>query len=212
MNINEIMNDFRRRWDQTYVWVESPESGEESLFHVDRITDDTTKVGTIELSSPEFGKILLNMGTAHTLKFKYPPVGVFQNGVDAYIFRRVPAKQYKHGIYNGNSTLSPVYNIMLGRGQDRAQLRGEQLKFNDVLAAFRGERYPFADALKMLSSGKYRSVALQRNWSLCLSPITSDGLTLLYWETPVASLDREGNVLHVYENVFESVLPQVKEA
>jgi hypothetical protein len=210
MEINEIMQDFRRRWEGGFVWVEAPDSGEESLFHVDRITHDRTKVGTMELSSPEYGKILLNMGTAHTLKFKYPPVGVFQNGVDAFMFRRVPAKQYKHAIYYGNSSVCPVYNPMVGRPSRND--RGDPLKFDDVLAAFRGERYTFEDALKMLSSGRYRSVALQRNWSLCLNPMGKEGYVLLYWETPVAMVSPQGIVLHIYEKQFEAVLQQVKES
>lgn len=210
MEINEIMQDFRRRWEGGFVWVEAPDSGEESLFHVDRITHDRIKVGTLELSSPEYGKILLNMGTAHTLRFKYPPVGVFQNGVDAYLFRRLPAKQYKHAIYNGNSYTCPVTNWMVGRSIGASP---NPLRFDDVLAAYRGETYSFADALKMLGSGKYRSVALKRNWSLSLNPMGKDGYVLLYWETPIAVVGtQEGSIVHLYEKSFETVLQQVKES
>jgi hypothetical protein len=210
MQISEILQDFRRRWENSFVFVEHPDSGEESLFFVDRITDDRNKIATMELSSPEYGKILLNMGTAHTLKFKYPPVGVFQNGQDAYVFRRVPAKQYKHGIYYGNATTAPVFNAMLGRSV-RAP-REQQLKFDDVLAAFRGERYTYADALKMLGSGKFRSVALQRDWSLCLSPTEKEAYVLLYWETPVATVDNGGKVTTLHEKQFEAVIQQVQES
>lgn len=211
MEMNEIMTDFRRRWEGGFVWVEAPDSGEESLFHVDRITNDRVKVGTMELSSPEYGKILLNMGTAHTLRFKYPPVGVFQNGTDSYMFRRVPAKQYKHAIYSGNSSVAAVTDDMVGRaGRNRDR---ENLKFDDVLAAFRGETYTFEDALKMLSSGRYRSIALQRNWSLSLNPMGKDGYVLLYWETPVAIVGpKTGETIHIYEKSFEAVLQQVKES
>lgn len=209
MEIHEIMADFRRRWEGGFVWVCPPNSTEESLFMVDRITDDNTKIGTLALSSPEYGKILLNMGSAHTLHFKAPPVGVFQNGVDAYMFRRLPQKQYKHGIYNGNSTVWPVYYPMIGK---TARANREQLKFDDVLAAFRKERYAFGDALKMLGSGKFRSIALERNFSLCLSPLAKDAYVLLYWESPIASLDTEGNITFVYDKLFETVLQQVKES
>jgi hypothetical protein len=210
MDIREILHDFTRRYQGGFVFVESPDNGEESLFHVDRITEDRTKIATMELSSPEYGKIMLNMGTAHTLKFKYPPVGVFQKGGDAYIFRRTPAKQYKHAIYNGNSSISPVWHSMLGKVQGNA--RGEQLKFDDVLAAFQGERYAYADALKMLGNGKARSVALQRGWSLCLSPVAKDVYVLLYWETPVATVDQAGKVTYLYEKQFEAVIQQVQES
>lgn len=209
MQISEILRDFQRRWDHGYVWVEHPESQEESLFLVNNIREDRTKIATIELSSPEYGKILLNMGTAHTLKFKYPPVGVFQNNKDAYMFRRFPAKQYKHAICNSNSVVGPVHDPMLGR---TIRPSDNQLKFDDVLAAYRGERYMFGDALKMLSSGKYRSVALQRNWSLCLNPTAKTGFVLLFWETPVAIVDEGGTVVRMLDKAFESVMKQVRES
>lgn len=208
MDINRILLDFRRRYEHSYLHVQHPGGDEESLFYVNQITDDRTKIATLELTSPEYGKIILNMGTAHTLRFKYPPVGVFQNGVDAYLFRRRTAKQYKFGLCPGNSLICPVYNTILGRQVGREAA----LEFHDVLAAYQAERYSFADALKMLGSGKYRSVALQRNFSLMLSTMDDQNYLLLYWETPVASIDREGNVNHLYEKQFEAVVKQAKES
>lgn len=208
MEISEILQDFTRRWQGGFVHVEMPDGGEESLFHVDRITNDRTKIATIELSSPEYGKIMLNYGTAHTLKFKYPPVGVFQNGKDAYIFRRIPARQYKHAIYNGNSSTQPVWQSMVGRSTNNR----EELQFQDVLAAFTGERHTYADALKMLGNGKFRSVALQRNWSLCLNPVGKEGYVLLYWETPVATVDGSGKVITLHQEQFAAVIQQVQES
>lgn len=211
MEINEILQGFRRRYEQTHIHVQHPDSNEESLFYVNSITDDRTKVATMELFSPEYGKIILNMGTAHILRFKYPPVGVFQKGVDAYMFRRRPNKQYKHGLCPGNSIIHPVYNQILSRAAGRGD-REAQLNFDDVLAAYRTERYTFGDALKMLSSGKYRSVALNNNFSLMLSTIDEQNYILMYWETPVASITKEGNVNHLYEKQFEAVVKQVKES
>lgn len=205
MEIAEVLRDFQRRYEHGFVWVQPPGGAEESMFYVNRIATDRTNIANMELTSPEYGKIILNIGTAHTLRFKYPPVGVFQNGVDAFMFRRVPAKQYKHALYNGNSSVQPVYNQMLERGVNNR----DQLNFDDVLAAFRGERYTFQDALKMLASGKYRSVALTRNFSLCLSPLAGGVYVLLFWETPVASVDQQGTVTHMYEKSFEPVIPQV---
>jgi hypothetical protein len=207
VEISEIRRDFQRRYEHGFVWVAPPGNEEESMFYVNRITADDRNVANIELTSPEYGKIILNMGTAHTLRFKYPPVGVYQNGKEAYIFRRVPAKQYKHALYNGNSSVYEVWKHLVGQVPDnRAELR-----FDDVLAAFRGERYSFQDALKMLESGKYRSVALLRNFSLILSPLVGQSYMLLFWETPVCGIDRDGSTTTWYEKSYEPVLNQVKE-
>lgn len=207
MNIPEILRDFIRRYDQSYLWVMMPDSDEESLFFVNRITEDRKNVAVLELSSPEYGKILLNMGTSHTLRFKYPPVGVFQNGKDAFIFRRVPARQYKVGLYHGNSSIEPVWSKMLGSGGE-----GGALQFDQVLAAYQGVQYTYSDAVKMLATGKYRSIALRRGFSLCLSTIAKEGYVLLFWETPVANVDSKGEITHLYEKSFESLINQVKEA
>lgn len=208
MDINEILSDFKRRYEQSYIWVVPPDSEEESLFFVNRITADRCSVANLELTSPEFGKIILNMGTSHTLRFKYPPVGVFQNGPDALMFRRIPAKQYKVGLYCGNASIVPVYNTLIGKRQHN----DEELAFEQVLSAFRAETYTFKDALKMLGSGKYRSVALARNFSLMLSTVANNEYHLLFWDAPVAKVDTNGNVVHLYEKAFESVINQVKGA
>lgn len=206
MNIDEILNDFKRRYEHSYIWVAPPESDEESLFFVNRISKDKSSIANLELTSPEFGKIILNMGTSHTLKFKYPPVGVFQSGVDALMFRRLPVKQYKVGLYTGNSSISPVYQHLRGL---RAPVV-DNLDFDQVLSAFRKETHTFSDALKMLSSGRFRSVALARNFSLMLSMTGNGGYLLLYWETPVAAVDTTGKVTLMYEKSYESVIEQIK--
>jgi hypothetical protein len=207
MNIDEILTDFKRRYEHSYIWVAPPESDEESLFFVSRITKDKCSIANLELTSPEFGKIILNMGTSHTLKFKYPPVGVFQSGTDAYMFRRLPVKQYRIGIYDGNSSIAPVHRYLTGQ-------RATEIDFNfdQVLSAFRKETHTFRDALKMLASGKYRSVALSRNFSLMLSYTGNDGYLLLYWETPIALIDTTGTVKLMYEKSYESVVEQIKGA
>lgn len=209
MNQQEILRDFRRRYEGGYVWVIPPNSDEESLFLVDRITEDRKNIATIELSSPEYGKIILNYGTAHTLRFKYPPVGVFQNGPDAFIFRRVPQRQWVHALYSGNASVVPVFNtIVTARNGGGRRIQGGQLLFDDVLAAFQGVQYTFRDAIMMLGTGKYRSVALRRNFSLCLSP-NGPGYILLFWETPVAHISTEGALILMLEKSFEPVIHQV---
>lgn len=206
MNIDEIMRDFKRRWEHTYVWVVPPNTTEESLFYVDRIVEDPDRVATMTLSSPEFGKIVLNYGTAHTLKFKYPPVGVFQHGQRAMIFRRTPSRQYKHGICPGNSEFyEPTVEVL------RAARRNNELPFDLVQNAFQNVTSKYKEALLMLKSGRYRSVALKDNFSLCLGMGKENNYILFYWDTPVALMDKAtGDPVHVMEQVFANVLSKVK--
>jgi hypothetical protein len=198
MNEAEIVADFRRRYESTYIFVQSPSSDEETLCLVERIIPDEDKVATLSIHSPEFGRIRLNMGSGHSLKFKYPQVGVFQHGTDAYIFRRKTDRQYKHGICPGNSKMYPVYASLFGHGE-------EPLNFELVAAAFKHVTYSYQQALTMLKSKKYRSVALPNNFSLCLSLSKMKQLYLMHYAMVIAIIDAEtGKVIKTLENSFES--------
>lgn len=205
MNQQEILTDFTRRYDQSYIFVVAPDSKEENLFFVDKISVDEKNVATFALSSPEFGKIMLNYGTAHTLKFKYPPVGVFQRGHDAYIFRRLPQKQYKVGLYYGNCQCYPVHVELEGRTKV-----SKTLNFEQVVDAYASEKYRYRDAVKMLKSGKFRSVALHRDFSLMLSMTGVDQHILMHWETPVASINIETQEVMVLEKAYANIIEQVR--
>lgn len=206
MNQQEIIQEFARRYQDSYIWVCMPDGQEESLFFVERVTYDEEKLAQLALISPEYGRIVINMATTHKLKFKYPPVGVFQSGKDAYIFRRIPAKQYKHGIYRGNSSIQPVW----GQATMNPNNTRAELAFDDVAAAYAAKTYSFNSAIALLERGKHRSVALSNNFSLCLNFTTTKGYILFYWETPIALLGMDGAVITQYEGAFSNILEDVK--
>lgn len=197
MTNNEVLQDFIRRYSGTFVFVVFPDSSEENLFHVDNIEPNEDKLATLSLSSPDYGKIIINYGTAHTLKFKYPKSGVYQHGTDACLFRRVPQKQYKHGICTGNSMCAPTW-------QHYARNTGITLSHETLASAFEGKTFKFSEAVKMLASKKYRSVALKDNYSLMLSTTSSEGYILLFWDYPVAYVTAKGEVQKVLEPAFEN--------
>lgn len=205
MEIREVLNDFIRRYDKTFLWVAPPDSSEESLFYVDKITADADKIANLSLSSPEFGKIILNMGTSHTLRFKYPPVGIFQHGADAFVFRRVPTKQYKHGLCGGNCQVDPIYDRIKGNHGTTT------LSFDLVANAYSHRVSTFKDGLKMLASRKYRSVALADNYSLMLSMGKDKNYIMLYWDIPIAVIDpTNGDVVMVLEAAFNKNISSIR--
>jgi hypothetical protein len=212
MEIADIIRDFQRRYGESFVWVVPPNSDEESLFHVDSITPDRKNIAILSLSSPEYGKIILNYGTSHMLRFKQPPVGVYQNGPDAYIFRRSPARQWKHGICATNSSVLPVFHRIVPDTISHQVHRFNTITFDDVLAAFQGVQYNYADAVQMLGSGKYRSVALRSNFSVCLAPDTeAKSYILLFLETPVARVDSAGKLTLLIEKQYEIAVQRLME-
>lgn len=203
MNNAEILNDFRRRYEGTFVWLTMEEITKETLVKVTRIEDDSNKIGVLRLDSFEYGSLSINMGSdGHSLQFKYPPVGVFQHATDAFVFTRRPARQYRRGICADNSTLRSV----------TAGVAGNIARFEarTIASAFEHKTYPVREALRMLRTGRARSVALDNNYSLCLSFTSSSrDFVVFHWTLPVGKVDDSGRLTLVYEDVYKSHLNQL---
>lgn len=197
MDNREVINDFTRRYQGTYIIVKFPESSEENLFLVDSIDrEDEERVAVMSLSSPEYGKIKLNYGTSHTLKFKRPKAGVFQNGIDACLYRRSPQRQWRVGVCHENSTILPVWNGLY-------PAKHNMIDYESVANAFQGTTFSFKDALEMLASMKYRSVALRNNFSLVQSMQSTDGYFMMYFDHPVAFVGKDGSINKIIDNNFK---------
>lgn len=199
----EVVNDFRRRYESTYVFVEFPDDMKmpESLFFISRVSDHEASNGTIELKSDKYGTIQLNMATDHTIKFKYPPVGVFQHGKVAYYLRRMPHRQWRQGLCNENAKAYDVAVKCTGGGGNGG------LTFELVQNAYKGQTYSFREALAMLNGGKFRGIAIHDNFALILSVSQGEAShILLAWSTPIARIDPAGKLVMVMEEAFR---PQI---
>lgn len=201
MNQNEVLSDFQRRYSGTYLMVQEPDSEEKILCRCDAIEADDKKVATLKLFSNEMGTIRLNMATKHTLTFVSAPVGIFQHGADSCLCLRNPRKQYRRGICADNTHIYPV-------GATLTQTRGTPMSLEILQSAFAGRTYPYREALAMLKSNRYRSVAMHNYMTLMHSMTTTPGFVLFHWDCPIAKLDLEGKVVHIYEKALE---PQVNQ-
>lgn len=202
----EIVAEFRKKYEGTYVFVQTPDSKEESLFHMDRVTAGGDGHGMMQLSSEEFGKIRLNMATAHTIRFAFPKCGTFQNGSNAYLFRREPRRQWQRGLCSGNGAIIDVSSAVIEGHSRTAQM---PFDFTNVAAAFAGITYPFKAAVTMLASGKYRSVALAGGFALMLSPLKTAASLLVYGGNAIALLDKDGAIIRVLEIAFDRQIKEV---
>lgn len=199
MTNEEIIQDFRRRWEGTFAWLFMDKFGEETMIHIDRVEDHNDKVATITVTSEKYGQFVLNLGSEeHELRFKYPPVGVFQCDDDVYMFRRRPARQYRRGICTDNSILWNVTRHVVG---NRARFNAKE-----VLAAFTHQTFSEKLALGMLETKKARGVALANNYSLTLSLDENPDHVLWHWDVPVARLDKSGKITYVMEKAYQGSL------
>lgn len=199
----EIVNEFKRKYESTYLFVQMPDNPESNLFFLNRVTANSDGGGVMQLHSEEFGKIALNINTAHSIKFTWPKVGVFQNGKDACLFLREPRRQWQRGVCSGNSSIIPVWSIIEATGSTNQGM----FDFTSVANAHAAKTYNYHEAVKMLASGKYRSVALANGFSLCLSVSEAYEYLLLYWTSVVAGV--KGDKLTVLESSLETSIAKV---
>jgi len=197
MNDNEVLQDFRRRWEGTFIWLGIEGRGDE-LVRLDSVEASSTKVATLNLSSDKVGKLSLNFGSeGHSLQFRYPPVGVFQHEKDAYVFYRRPQRQYRRGICTDNSIM---YNVT-------RNLVGNRCSWNygEVRSAFEHETFSVTTALTLLGKG-YKGVALESNFSLCQSMFETPDYVLFHWVHPIARVNTRGQVTHLIENAYKDMV------
>lgn len=202
MSPAEILRDFQRKYEGTYMFVKTPDSNEENLFRMDKVTPSDTCTGLLSLSSEEYGKIQLNYGTAHTIICKFPQVGVFQHGEESYYFNRVPARQYRRGLCQDNGSIHAVMGHVTGHSH------AEAMTFPLVVSAFEHRTYGFSEAIKLVGN-KVKGCALDNNFSLVLSMTKSAHFYLMWYRHPVALLKETGELIAVLSNQFETAIKQV---
>lgn len=205
MQINEIVHELDRKYNHTFIFVEI--DGKEVLAYVDSIQivgEGNSASGEISLSTKEYGKLRYKIPTAEQLIFRLPKSRVYQQGAHAYIVNRVPARQWQRGMSPNNSSIQSISHIVAGgRGAVPYSL-------DMVQNAFTGETFSPDEAIKMLASGKYASVAIHGNWALTLSPTEErDGYVLLYKLLPVARISATGRPLRILHGQFEVPVRQL---
>lgn len=204
MNNEEVLADFRRRYENTIVLL-CPEGKEEVLALIRAVDYDSNCVGRLHIQTKEYGELSMAMGSnEYTIKFKYPEYGVFQHGVEALYYYRTPQRQYQRGISSGNSVLSYANNMAGG---------GNQLTLNTVKAAFEHKTHTFKEAMGMLTNRKARSVALSNNYSIGLNTSLTDGLLLNHHRNIVALVSQDtGKISECLESSYSKILDRVLES
>lgn len=201
MNDHEVINDFSRRWSNTYVWMYMEQLGREVLVRITSVEEHPKKIATINVTSKEYGNFRINFGSeTSSLKFKYPPVGVFQHGIDAVMLQRRPQRQWRRGLCSDNATINPTHRWLSGKVC--------QWGLEIVQSAFDHKVLSTSSALEQLNKRKIRSAALPNSFSLVLNPtIATKGHILMHWAEPVALVDVEsGKITETLQGHFKGIV------
>jgi hypothetical protein len=203
MNNDEIIADFRRRYEGTFVQVCAEQKNIKVLGKMMRVRADAEKFATLEIATREFGTIAMNMGSEeYQVKFEFPPSGVFQFAGMAIAVRRKAEKQYARGLCAGNCALVPT----------TANITGGAVSFglNEVQAAYDHKTHTLGQAYTMFKLGQAKSVALRDNFSIAL-PMSAEKkhYYLFHNYALVGALDEEGKLVRVMEPVYEKAIAEL---
>lgn len=162
MTPNEILRDFRTKYQGCFVWAKLPNQDKEVLCTLDAVKEDRDRQAVLQLSSDEFGKIFLNFASTHELRFKFPNIGSFQYGRDSFVIvRRAPHRQYQRGFCAANHWM---YNCASSIAA--GIIPEAEFTLPVVAAAFEQKKYRGFEALSLLKKGKHRSIALDGMFSM----------------------------------------------
>jgi hypothetical protein len=183
MNLNQIFEDFDRKYQGSFVQVQFPEKKPE-LFRLMRVVTDSSKFPKMELQSDKLGTVLLNYNTSARILFRVPNPTYIQHGKTALFFHRTPERQWKRGIHSNNSSFDNPLSY------HRAMLNSRTWDFTSIREAFNPTYYSLQEARGMLANG-YEGVALSRNFAL----IKHSNKTLLFYRlAPVGVLNDNGDL------------------
>lgn len=200
MTNDQALQDFRRRYEGTYVYLELHAEQREVIAYVRAVESSPNKVGWLHLDTEEYGVLQLNLGSeGHTLKFKYPPVGVFQNGNWAHVFYRRPQRQYRRGLCQDNSYILSTSRL-LGGGSSGFNLKA-------LKNAFEHKTYDALEAVKLLQSSPMKSVALADNLSLVISPFEDKELhVIMHYMQPIAEFKPQKGIVTLHNKIYADLL------
>lgn len=199
MNNDEIVNDFRRRYEGAFIQLCAEQKGINVIGKMNKIRADNERLATLEIVTKEFGTIQMNMGSEeYQIKFAFPKAGVFQYMTDAVVFERRAEKQYQRGLSTGNGRFMSVTAPILGNAS--------VMSLDTVKAAFDHKQFPLKVALASMKAGHMRSVALDDNFAISLPFGKTASHCVWHRQTLVGGIDNNGKLARVYEPVFEKAL------
>ena len=203
MNNEEIVQDFRRRYEGTFVMVCAEQRGIKVLGKMQRVRPDEERFATLEVATRELGTIQMNMGSEeYQIKFEFPQPGVFQCGDQAVGFIRRAEKQYQRGLSAGNSRMLTATASIVGNSIN--------LDMVSVQAAFDHKTYPLGAALAMFKLSHAKSVALRDNYSITLPFRPNSNQHFIFHNySLVAACDDKGKLTRLYQPLYEKAITEL---
>lgn len=186
MDFRQLTKDFNQRYSNSYIFLTTPEGGENLVYLNEVFLRDEADFPYLSITSPALGTNVIRFDTEYAIKFKRPPLGVFQHGPVAYTLFRSFQQTYSKGINDHTYTIIPVFS----------RTYSIQCPPFDVLikAAFAQQRFTLESALKKLSIKKALAVALSKRISLALSASDNTSYDVYFYNYYIGKTDLNGKL------------------
>lgn len=196
MNFQQISEDFRQKYEDTYVFVKYSPTKPKDLFYVSAVRHTSaTTPPQLTLVNKRVGEISLTYTTECDVEFTWPNPGYFwHDGKYAVLFSRTSARQYRRGICRSNCAMVfpyAEYGLFL-------RIPVDETTINE---AFTPVFVPLEDAENFIKTGQAISVPLSASLALGASPANdTKGNILWCFGKPIGIYS--GAKLHLLENQF----------
>lgn len=178
----ENWRDIQKYYQGTYV--KFAEFGD-TLHYIENVTQD-------EITGKDENKddfvLYLHDSQEYVFEYLLPHKAVFQYGGDAYLLQRIPARQYKRGLCQENTSFTKVTS-------------GERQSLSwQLMTAYTNKQKYFSLKEAIYGKGKMRSLAVTNRMSY------ARGNDYLYVDNKViATFNRESKVLATIPLFFDDV-------
>lgn len=194
MNTAEIVREFGRKYAGTFFFTAASKESQQTLIRCDHIETERGGKPVMSCEGYNVGKLTFKIPSEQVFSFKMPPVGVWQVGPNALEVVRLPRRQWQRGICAGNTGLHHTLGKVFGS-------LSAVLTLDTVHALFQQRTYTFREAVTMLSSKKYLSVALGGGFSIGQSS-TEDCYLLCYGQDVIATVTLTGIIMRLFSDAF----------
>ena len=116
MSINwaQISEDFRQKYEGTFCRYISPITKVKEVFSITHVDIQPYGPPNIVMVNSRAGELFLTYNTEAELDFTFPPIGCFQHGDKALLFKRLHQRQYRKGICTFTAHTEFPYAMLCG--------------------------------------------------------------------------------------------------
>lgn len=189
-NTLEQLVEFEKRYNKTYVRLKFPHREEVEVWFIEHINGDE---GTITLTHPKDGTIVIRYDTECEIIPDFPDTGLFNYGGAFLACYRRPDRQWKRGVCERNFKLLSPFDGVFSKFAPFLRTIDTAITFESLGAAY-NSTYPrslLAGHAILTNNPKLAGIAINKDIGLTKSVTEESGQVILWWHTnPIGTIEK----------------------